>query len=183
MAGDKKSGVTIMQMEAGLDTGPMCLVGEAPIQETTTAQDLHDSLSKLGARLMVDTLNQLQAGSLKLTQQPEKGITYAKKIDKTEARINFNKTAKNVVRHIHGLSPFPGGWFELPLKEQSIRIKMLTVKVIDCDGPAGEVLDKELTIACSEGAIQPLTLQRPGKGVMGLADFLNGVDSVPGTKV
>ncbi|VAV93299.1 Methionyl-tRNA formyltransferase [hydrothermal vent metagenome] len=183
MAGDEKSGVTIMQMEAGLDTGPMCLTAETPITEATTGQSLHDALSELGAGLMVEALAQLQSGSLVLTPQPETGVTYARKIDKAEARIDFGQPAMRVVRHIHGLSPFPGSWFELPVNGKAMRVKVLAAEVVPENGTAGEVIDSQLTIACSEGAIRPLVLQRPGKGVMALADFLNGIAVVPGTKV
>ncbi len=183
MAGDKNSGVTIMQMEAGLDTGPMCLSAKTPINETTTGQELHDDLSKIGARLMVETLDRLVAGNLVLTPQPDDGVTYAAKINKSEARIDFDRPANLVVRHIHGLSPFPGGWFELPGNDGPMRVKVLSAKAVVAAGVAGEIIDDKLTIACSEGAITPLQLQRTGKGVMPLADFLNGIDVSPGSKV
>jgi len=183
MAGDNKSGVTIMQMEAGLDSGPMCLSGETPITQTTTAQQLHDALSRLGARLMVETLEHLQAESLNLTLQPEEGITYAKKIDKAEARINFNQSAARIVSHIHGLSPFPGSWFEMMIDGKPQRLKVLKAQIVDKSGPAGEILDDQLTISCAKGAIKPLSLQRPGKGAMELAEFLNGITIKPGTSV
>lgn len=183
MAGDEKSGVTIMQMEAGLDTGPMCLVGQVPITNETTGQDLHDELAEVGAKLMVEALDQLQNGNLVLTQQPQEGVTYAKKIDKTEARINFDQPAANVVRHIHGLSPFPGSWFELPTDTSPLRVKVLSAEIVTNKGAAGEILNSELTIACSDGAIKPLKLQRPGKGAMVLSEFLNGISVLPGIKV
>lgn len=183
MAGDTKSGVTIMQMEAGLDTGPMCLVGDVAITESTTGKHLHDDLSKLGAKLMVEALVQLQSGSLVLTPQPDDGVIYAKKIEKAEARINFDQPAVNVVRHIHGLSPFPGSWFELPVDGKPMRVKVLSAKTADGNTSAGEILDDNLTISCSDGAIKPQKLQRPGKGAMVLSDFLNGVSVIPGTKV
>ena len=183
MAGDEKSGVTIMQMEAGLDTGPMCLVGEVPINNATTGSDLHDQLSVLGAQLIVEALDQLEAGSLTLTPQLEDGVTYASKIDKTEARIDFEQPAANVIRHIHGLSPFPGSWFELQVNDNPMRLKLLSAEIVAGSGTAGEILDSEFTIACSEGAIKPLVLQRPGKGAMALVDFLNGVTVSAGMKV
>jgi len=183
MAGDTKSGVTIMQMEAGLDSGPMYLSAETEITQTTTAQELHDELSQIGARLIVETLEQLQADLLIPTPQPENGITYAKKIDKAEARINFDQPAANVVRHIHGLSPFPGSWFELIVDGKPLRIKILKSQIVKKSGPAGEILDDQLTIACADQAIKPLVLQRPGKGAMIVADFLNGITIKPGTKV
>ena len=183
MAGDHKTGVTIMQMEAGLDTGPMCLTAETAITPTTTAQELHDTLSQIGARLLVDVLEQLQAGKLSPTPQPDSGITYAKKIDKAEARIDFNQPAASVVCHIHGLSPFPGSWFELMVDGKPLRIKVLKAQIIEKSGPAGQTLDDQLTIACADGAIKPLSLQRPGKGPMTLPDFLNGITIKPGMKV
>lgn len=183
MAGDTKSGVTIMQMEAGLDSGPMYLRGETPITQTTTAQELHDALSQLGARLMVETLAQLQTGSLDPTPQPDEGVTYAKKIDKAEARINFDQPAPQVIAHIHGLSPFPGSWFEMMIDEKPLRIKLLKAQAIDKSGSAGEILDDQLTIGCAEGAIKPISLQRPGKGAMELAEFLNGMTVKPGSHV
>jgi len=175
--------VTIMQMEAGLDTGAMCLSAKIPVTEKTTGQSLHDELSILGADLMVKALEQLQAGALVFTQQPEEGVTYAKKIDKAEARICFDQPAKKVVRHIHGLSPFPGSWFELPGEGEPARIKVLSAEAVTGDGPAGEILDDQLMIACSEGAVRPLKLQRPGKGAVVLGDFLNGIKIIPGLKV
>lgn len=183
MAGDDKSGVTIMQMEAGLDTGPMCLVGQVPIGDATTGSDLHDQLSVLGARLMVEALGKLENGYLVLTPQPEQGVTYASKIDKAEARINFDRPAAIVIRHIHGLSPFPGSWFELQVNDAPMRIKVLSAEAVAGDGSAGEILDSDFTIACSSGAVKPLMLQRPGKGAMSLGDFLNGIPVSAGMKV
>ncbi len=183
MSGDAKSGVTIMQMEAGLDTGPMCLVGETAITADMTAQELHDELSILGADLMVKALDQLQAGTLKRTTQPEEGVTYARKIDKAEARIDFNRPASNVVANIHGLSPFPGSWFEMLVEGKTLRVKLLKVQSVQKSGLAGEIIDDQLTIACADGAIKPLILQRPGKGAMDLMAFLNGITVTPGTRV
>lgn len=183
MAGDEVSGVTIMQMEAGLDTGPMCLVGETTITPAMTASELHDDLAVLGAKLMVEVLDQLQSGTLTMTPQPQEGVTYAKKIDKAEARIDFSQTAGQVVRHIHGLSPFPGSWMELPQENGPLRLKILQAEQAVKTGETGEVLDDAFTIGCGQGAVKILRLQRPGKGPMLLADFLNGVSIQPGTKV
>jgi methionyl-tRNA formyltransferase len=183
MAGDKKTGVTIMQMEAGLDTGPMCLVEEIDITETTTTAALHDQLSALGARLMLKTLEELEAGTLIKTPQPDEGVTYAKKITKAEARINFNQPAQKVLAHIHGLSPFPGGWFELPVDGKLQRVKILTAKQTDKQGPAGQILDEQMTIACSTGAVRPTRLQRQGKGALDLVEFLRGIPVTPGAQV
>ena len=183
MAGDQQSGVTIMQMEAGLDTGPMCLSATTSVNDQTTANELHDILAIQGAELMVTVLEQLQAGTLTTTPQPTAGVTYAKKIDKAEARINFDQSASQVQRHIHGLSPFPGSWFELPIDGQLQRIKILACQIIEQSGPAAQVLSADLTIACATGSIRPIRLQRPGKDAMTLSDFLNGTTIFPGTKV
>ena len=167
MSGDAESGVTIMRMEEGLDTGPMCKVGKLPITPATTAQTLHDALAALGARLMVEVLAEPQLVCL---PQPAEGVTYAKKIDKAEARIDFAKRAEEVRNHIHGLSPFPGAWF--PVK--GTRIKVLLCEVVDASGTPGTFLDDRLTIACGTGALRLLRLQREGKGAMEAEDFLRG---------
>ena len=175
MSGDAQSGVTIMRMEEGLDTGPMCKVGRLDITPTTTAQSLHDELATLGARLMVDVLAQEQITS---TPQPAEGVTYARKIDKAEARIDFTKSAEEVRNHIHGLSPFPGAWF--PVK--GTRIKALLCEVIEGRGTPGTFIDDALTIACGSGAIRLVKLQREGKGAMEAKDFLRGFPIAAGTE-
>jgi len=178
MAGDAETGVTIMRMAEGLDTGPICLKGRGPIQAATTAGALHDSLMHLGARLMVDALKQLKRGALDCTPQPEDGVTYAKKIDKAEAEIDFAKPAREVRNHIHGLSPFPGAWFRLDQEGRTFRIKVHQCEITGGTGIPGEVIDDKLTIACGEGAIRLLSLQREGKSAMGTEEFLRGF-SVP----
>jgi len=175
MSGDAWSGVTIMRMEEGLDTGPMCRVGRIAITPATTAQSLHDELAALGARLMVEVLAQDAIGC---TPQPAEGVTYAKKIDKAEARIDFTKTAEEVRNHIHGLSPFPGAWF--PVK--GTRLKVLLCETVTGSGTPGTFLDDRLTIACGAGAIRLLKLQREGKGAMEAKDFLRGFPIAAGTE-
>jgi len=175
MSGDEQSGVTIMRMEEGLDTGPMCKVGRIAITPTTTAQSLHDELAALGARLMVEVLAQ---DKITCTPQPSDGVTYAKKIDKAEARIDFSKTAEEVRNHIHGLSPFPGAWFPV----NGTRIKALLCEVVQGHGTAGTFIDDALTIACGSGAIRLLKLQREGKGAMVATDFLRGFPIAAGTE-
>ncbi len=160
MAGDEKSGVTIMQMDAGLDTGAMLITGETPISDSTTAQALHDALAVLGANLIVEALDALVAGRLRSIPQPDEGVTYAAKIDKSEAHVDFARPARDVLRHIHGLSPFPGAWFA----HGSERIKALTAELVDGRGKPGTVLDDRLTVACQEGAVRLTTVQRAGKG-------------------
>ena len=147
MAGDKETGVTIMRMAEGLDTGPICLEGRGPIQPTTTAGSLHDSLMHLGAGLMVEALKKLKRGALECTPQPETGVTYARKIDKAESEIDFSKPAIDVRNHIHGLSPFPGAWFQLDQEGRSFRIKVHLCEITAGTGAPGEVIDDTLTIA------------------------------------
>jgi len=177
MAGDSQSGVTIMQMDAGLDTGPMLLSRAVPISDATTAGDLHDTLADLGARLVLDALNGLAGGTVTATPQPADGVTYAAKIDKAEAHIDFNRPAREVLRHIHGLSPFPGAWCTAGTE----RLKLLHVALTDGDGVPGTVLDDKITIACGSGAVRVLTLQRAGRGAVGAADFVRGFQLPAGT--
>ena len=167
MAGDTVAGVTIMQMEAGLDTGPMLAMARTPIEDKTTGE-LTEELGELGAQLMVGTLRDLKIHVP--VAQDDADATYAAKIDKAEARIEWDRPAVEVVRHIHGLSPFPGAWFEL----DGQRVKLLRAEVVEGSGAPGEVLDERLAIACSEGAIRPLELQRAGKPKMDLDTFLRG---------
>jgi methionyl-tRNA formyltransferase len=176
MAGDAQSGVSIMRMEEGLDTGPICKAGAVPIMPETTAQSLHDALAKIGARLMVEVLAQDQ---ITCTPQPADGVTYARKIDKAEARIDFTRDAISVRNHIHGLSPFPGAWFQV----NGTRIKVLLCKNADASGEAGTFLNDNLVIACGSGALQLLKLQREGKGAMDADTFLRGFPIARGTKV
>jgi methionyl-tRNA formyltransferase len=178
MAGDKETGVTIMRMAEGLDTGPMCLQVSGPILPSTTAGHLHDSLMHMGASLMVEALRKLKRGDLVCEPQPEDGVTYAKKIDKAETEIDFARSAVELRNHIHGLSPFPGAWFPLDQEGRSFRIKVHQCELAQGRGAPGEVIDSELTIACGEGAIRLLSLQREGKSAMGIKEFLRGF-SVP----
>jgi methionyl-tRNA formyltransferase len=162
-------------MEEGLDTGPMCKVGRLAITPETTAQSLHDALAQLGARLMVEVLAQEK---IACTPQPVDGVTYAKKIDKAEARIDFSKSAAEVRNHIHGLSPFPGAWFQA----KGSRIKVLLCETVEIDGKPGTFIDDRLTIACGSGAIRLLKLQREGKGAMEADEFLRGFPIGHGTE-
>jgi methionyl-tRNA formyltransferase len=179
MAGDSASGVTIMQMDVGLDTGPMLLRSETPITDATTAGALHDVLAGLGATLILRALDGVAAGTLPATVQPEDGVTYAAKIEKTEARIDFAKPAQTVLRHIHGLSPFPGAWFA----HGEERIKVLTCALADGAGAPGEILDDRLTVACAHGAIRLLTVQRAGRGASEAEAFLRGYVLPRGTRL
>ncbi len=175
MAGDKTSGVSIMRMEEGLDTGPVIKMGAIPINSTATATSLQDELAELGARLMVGVLQNPSAHG---TPQPVDGVTYAKKIEKAEAHINFAQSAEQVRNHIHGLSPFPGAWCII----NNARVKLLNVKVVDVNAAAGTVLDNNLTIACASHAIRISKLQREGKGPMDAETFLRGFPVVAGVR-
>jgi methionyl-tRNA formyltransferase len=175
MAGDAESGVMVMKMDVGLDTGDVAMAERLAITDNMTAVDLHDRLSRLGADLMVRAMAALDRGGLQLKKQSEDGVTYAAKIDKAEARIDWSKPAHAVLRHIHGLSPFPGAWAEL----ENARVKILRCELAKGAGAPGEVLDDELTIACGDGAIRILELQREGKARMQATDFLRGVKVEP----
>ena len=174
MAGDDETGVTIMQMEAGLDTGPMRYVESLVIGESNAAQ-LTERLAILGAEMMVDVLADLD--SYPLIPQPEDGITYAAKISKDEARIDWSRTAAQLQRHVQGLAPFPGAWFEACGE----RIKLLDAETVDSAGAPGEVIGEPLVIACAEDALHCRTLQRAGKGAMSVSDLLRGFPIPQGT--
>src|SRR3954468_14143025 len=178
MEGDAESGVMVMKMDVGLDTGDVAMAERIAISDDMTALDLHDRLSRLGADLMVRAMAALERGGLQLRKQSEDGVTYAAKIDKDEARIDWTKPARAVLRHIHGLSPFPGAWAEL----DNARVKILRCELAKGTGAPGEVLDDHLTIACGEGAIRLIELQREGKARMQAADFLRGVPLKTGAK-
>jgi methionyl-tRNA formyltransferase len=180
MAGDAESGVMVMRMAEGLDTGPVAMAERLPIGATMTAGELHDALAPLGADLMVRALGALERGTLRLTPQADEGVTYAAKIDKRETRIDWTKSWKAVHDHCRGLSPFPGAWFELP-GAQPARIKVLRTARGEGAGAPGSVLDDDLTIACGEGAVRLLEIQRAGKQPMKAEDFLRGTAVAPGT--
>ncbi|HBU61483.1 MAG TPA: methionyl-tRNA formyltransferase, partial [Oceanicaulis sp.] len=166
--------------EAGLDTGPVLMSEVVPISETDPAASLHDRLMSTGALLWPRTLAALERGSLNAAPQSEEGVTYAKKITREEARINWSKPASEVADHIRGLSPFPGAYFELP-GDKPVRVKVHFAQPEAGDGEPGEALDDSLLIACGRGAVRLVRLQREGKGVMDAKAFLNGVDVPKGT--
>ncbi|OWY02498.1 methionyl-tRNA formyltransferase [Thioclava sp. F1Mire-8] len=168
MAGDSQTGICIMQMEAGLDTGPVMLREATEIGATETTGELHDRLSAMGARLILDALSEID--SLILQPQPEDGVTYAAKIDKAEAQVDWTRPADEVIRHINGLSPFPGAWTEIAGE----RIKLLRAAPAEGSAAPGEILDG-FTIACGTGALEILEAQRPGKRPMSGDDVLRGL--------
>jgi methionyl-tRNA formyltransferase len=174
LAGDHVTGVTIMQMERGLDTGPMLATARVPIEDKTSGE-LHAELGEIGARLMVETLAQL--GELKPQPQDEFGATYAAKVDKAETRIDFAKPAELIEREVRAFAPFPGSWLEL----DGERIKLLKARVIGVNGAPGTVLDEAFTVACGDAAIRPLMLQRAGKPAMSAEEFLRGKQVPVGT--
>jgi methionyl-tRNA formyltransferase len=182
MAGDAESGVMVMKMDAGLDTGDVAMAERIAISDAMTAADLHDALAPLGAGLMVRAMGALERGELRLARQSKDGMTYAAKIEKAEARIDWNKPARAVLRHIHGLSPFPGAWCEMPIEGEA-RVKILRCELAEGSGVPGELLDDRLTIACGEGAIRLLELQRAGKQPMKAGEFLRGTPLTSAARV
>jgi methionyl-tRNA formyltransferase len=175
MAGDAETGVMVMKMDAGLDTGDIAMAERVTITDQMTAADLDERLSRLGADLMVRALAALERGQLQLAKQAESGVTYAAKIDKSEARIEWNRMSCAVLRHIHGLSPFPGAWSKVQIEGVPVRIKILRCELAEGSGEPGRVLDDRLTVACADGAIRIVELQRAGKAPMKAAEFLRGV--------
>ncbi|WP_375201707.1 methionyl-tRNA formyltransferase [Hyphococcus sp.] len=172
MAGDKVTGVQVMQMETGLDTGAVLLSETLPIAENDTAGSLHDKLSGVAAQLAPRALAALERGGLVATPQPEDGVTYAHKISAAEARIDWSRSSNDVDRHIRGLSPFPGAWFEA----EGERVKALMSKPANGNGAPGDILDADgkLVIACGDGAVELATLQRAGKKAQSAGEFLRG---------
>jgi methionyl-tRNA formyltransferase len=181
MAGDAETGVMVMRMEEGLDTGPIAMAERVPIDPDATAGDLHDRLAPLGADLMVRALGALEHSSLTLTPQPEAGATYAPKIDKDETRIDWGRPSRDVHNHIRGLSPFPGAWCEIA--GEGGRIKVLRTTKGEGAGAPGTVLDNQLMVACGEGAVRILELQRAGRQSMKAVEFLRGTRIAAGTRL
>ncbi len=172
MAGDKETGVKVMKMNKGLDTGPVAWGKRLLIGPDATTGDLHDKLARLGAELMRRKLAALQKRTLKLRPQSRTGVTYASKIDKNETRVNWAKPWKKVHNHCRGLSPYPGAWCEIA---GAGRVKILRTTKGDGEGPPGQVLDERLTIACGSGAVRILELQRAGGKPMAAEEFLRGM--------
>jgi methionyl-tRNA formyltransferase len=183
MAGDAESGVTVMKMDEGLDTGDMAMMERVAIGADMTAGELHDRLAVIGGDLMLRAIGALERGALQLTKQPETGVTYARKIDKSETRIDWSKPWQEVHNHIRGLSPFPGAWFELPDDGGAMRVKVLRSSRGESSGTPGVALDDRLTIACGEGAVRILELQRAGRQPMKADEFLRGTPVPAGTRL
>ncbi len=181
LAGDSETGVTIMQMDEGLDTGPMLLSETVPIGPETTASSLHDALAELGARLIVPALEGRAAGTLVPVPQPAEGVTYARKLGRDEGRLDWSRPVAQLARAVRALNPAPGVWFE----HAGERIKVLAADAVeDANTLApGTVLDDALTVACGTGALRLTRLQRPGRGPMAAADLLRGYALPPGTQL
>jgi len=176
MAGDAETGVTVMKMDEGLDTGDMAMIERVTTGANMTAGQVHDALSRIGSDLMVRAMSALERGTLQFTPQPAAGVTYAEKIDKAETRIDWRRPAREVHNHIRGLSPFPGAWCEL----NGERIKVLSSAEAAGTGPPGTVLDGSFTVACGEGSVRILELQKAGSRAMKAEDFLRGTPVAAG---
>ena len=178
LAGDSESGVTIMRMDEGLDTGPILLQSPQPIGPATTAAELHDALAALGAGLLVQALDGLALGKLAAKPQPVEGVTYAAKLTRAEARLDWREPAEALARRVRALAPWPGAFAELP---DGSRLKVLSTEAIDKQGgkAPGTILEN-LTVACGAGALRLLSVQRAGKAAMSAEAFLRGYHLAPG---
>ena len=184
MAGDAETGIMVMKMDKGLDTGPVALTHRVPIGADMTGGELHDLLMLAGGPLMAEAMDRLERGDLPLTPQPEEGVLYAAKIDKAETRIDFTRPAGDVHNHIRGLSPFPGAWFELEVAGRAERVKVLSSALADGQGAPGTVLDgDDLVIACGQGAVRLVRVQKAGGKPLAAADFLRGTPVAAGTVI
>jgi methionyl-tRNA formyltransferase len=183
MAGDRETGVMVMRMEEGLDTGPVAMAERVPIPPDMTAGQIHDALARLGADLMVRALSALERSTLTLRPQSADGVTYAAKLTNAETRIDWARSAQAVHDHIRGLSPFPGAWCELVIDGKPTRLKVLHTTVADGSAPPGTLVDAALTVACGEGAVRIVELQRAGGKAMKAEDFLRGQSLPRGTRL
>ena len=181
MAGDRESGVCVMKMEEGLDTGPVALTERLAIGPEMTAGELHDRLAPLGAELMMRALDAFSQSSLNFTPQPQAGVTYAPKINNEEARLDWPRRAADLHNQVRGLSPFPGAFFLADLGKGSERVKVLRSARGEGSGAPGTLLDEDATIACGEGALRLLRVQRAGRGIVGGGEFVRGARLAPGT--
>lgn len=183
MAGDRETGIAVMRMEEDLDTGPVAAEERVPIDDAASAGELHDTLSALGAAMIGPALDALEAGRLTFHEQAEAGVTYARKITNGEARLDWAEPAARLHDHVRGLSPFPGAFFETDLGRGPERIKVLRTERVDRTGEPGTILDADGTVACGEGALRLLTVQRAGRGAVSAVEFLRGVRRGPGDRL
>src|SRR5919204_4574060 len=175
MAGDSETGVTVMRMDEGLDTGPIAMAERVPITPDMTAGELHDTLARLGADLMLRALGALERGALQFTPQPAAGVTLAPKIENRETRIDWARPWKAVHDHCRGLAPVPGGWFEIRQAGEPVRLKVLRTTRGEGAGAPGALLSDRFDVACSEGAVRIVELQRAGRQPMRAEEFLRGI--------
>lgn len=186
MAGDAETGMMVMKMDKGLDTGPVALTRKITISPDMTAGELHDALSIVGAEAMVEAMAKLEAGTLQTVIQPEEGVLYAAKIDKAETRVDFSCPATEVHNHIRGLSPFPGAWTEIEVNGKPERVKLLASRLAEAEGALaapGTAINDRLTIACGTGAVSLVRLQKAGGKAMNAEDFLRGTPLPKGTVI
>jgi methionyl-tRNA formyltransferase len=183
MAGDAETGVAVMKMEEGLDTGPVAVTERTAIAPDATAGEVHDRLARLGADLMARALAALSRGALNFTPQPSDGVTYAAKIGNDEARIDWTRSASALHDHVRGLSPFPGAFAEVDLGRGAERLKVLRTMPLQGSGAPGDILDADMTVACGEGTLRLLSVQRAGKGAISGAEFMRGARLVPGGRL
>ncbi len=182
MAGDTETGMMVMRMEEGLDTGPVAMAEKCAIGPNMTAGELHDRLMHIGAALMAEALARLERDALTFTAQATEGVTYAKKIDKAETRVDWTRPAGEVHDHIRGLSPFPGAWCEIEIGGRLERLKLLRSTLSQGAGEPGGILDDRLTVACGSGAIRLVEVQRAGGRPIAAQEFLRGAKLEKGTK-
>ncbi|TAU19126.1 methionyl-tRNA formyltransferase [Rhizobium leguminosarum] len=183
MAGDAKTGMMVMKMDKGLDTGAVAQTREVEIGPNMTAGELHDRLMLVGAKAMAEAMVKLEMNDLPLTPQPEDGVLYAAKIDKAETRIDFSRDARDVHNHIRGLAPFPGAWFELEIGGKPERVKVLASELAEGQGATGQLLTDDLVVACALGAVRLTRLQKAGGKPLAAADFLRGTPLAAGTRL
>ena len=183
MAGDAETGMMIMKMDIGLDTGPVAMTERVAIGADMTAGELHDRLMNVGANLMAAAIERLALGRLQLVPQPSEGVTYAKKIDKAETRVDWSRDATHVHNHIRGLSPFPGAWCETEIGGKPERLKLLRSTLAEGDGPPGELLDGQLMVGCGAGAVRLTELQRAGGKPVASAEFQRGAKLIAGSRL
>ena len=182
MSGDSETGMMVMRMEEGLDTGPVAMVEKCAIEPDMTAGDLHDRLMSVGAALMVEALARLERNTLTFARQAVEGVTYAKKIDKSETRVDWTRSASEVHNTIRGLSPFPGAWSEMEIGGRLERLKLLRSTLSQGVGESGGILDDRLTVACGAGAISLVEVQRAGGRPAAASEFLRGAKIEKGMK-
>jgi methionyl-tRNA formyltransferase len=183
MAGDEKTGMMVMKMDKGLDTGPIALINEVDIGANMTGGELHDKLMHVGAKAMAQAMVKLEMGDLPLTPQPTDGVLYAAKIDKAETRIDFGRDGASVHNNIRGLAPFPGAWFEMEIGGKPERVKVLGAELAHGSGTAGELLTDDLVVACGSGSVRLTKLQKAGGKPLAAADFLRGTPLPAGTRL